>query len=362
MTSTADPRRRRAAGRAAALLALWLLTACAPTTQPMGPPVAAPTLAGDSYRAPDGQSLPLRAWLPEGGTPPRAVILALHGFNDYSNAFDAPGRFWAAQGVATYAYDQRGFGQAGQRGIWPGLETLQADLLAAAAAVRARHPGVPLYLLGESMGAAVVLTTLADHGGATQAGADGTLPDGVRGAVLAAPAVWARWTMPFYQRWALGLATWTVPWYHLTPPRGLKIRPSDNIEMLRALGRDPLVIKSTRVDAVYGLTNLMDRALTDTARIGAQVPVLALYGENEQLIPPEPVSVALANLAGQGARIGVYPQGWHMLLRDLQAELVWRDVLAWIDDPAAPLPSGADRHAQVAAARTGAGPVQAAAR
>src|SRR5262249_47536372 len=40
----------------------------------------------------------------------RAVILALHGFNDYSHAFAMPGPLWAEQGIATYAYDQRGFG------------------------------------------------------------------------------------------------------------------------------------------------------------------------------------------------------------------------------------------------------------
>ncbi len=31
-----------------------------------------------------------------------------------------------------------------------------------------------------------------------------------------------------------------------------------------------------------------------------------------------------------------------MLLRDLQAEIVWRDIAAWLEDPAARLPSGAD--------------------
>ena len=41
--------------------------------------------------------------------------------------------------------------------------------------------------------------------------------------------------------------------------------------------------------------------------------------------------------------IAVYADGYHMLLRDLQAETVWRDVLSWIGDPSAALPSGADR-------------------
>jgi hypothetical protein len=33
-----------------------------------------------------------------------------------------------------------------------------------------------------------------------------------------------------------------------------------------------------------------------------------------------------------------YPDGWHLLLRDLQRRLVWQDIIAWIEDQ--PLPSG----------------------
>ena len=67
-------------------------------------------LAPISLTAADGAELPMRIWLPPNQQKPKAVILAVHGFNDYSNAFDMPGRWWAKHGIATYAYDQRGFG------------------------------------------------------------------------------------------------------------------------------------------------------------------------------------------------------------------------------------------------------------
>ena len=50
--------------------------------------------------------------------------------------------------------------------------------------------------------------------------------------------------------------------------------------------------------------------------------------------------------AGAAARAAVYPDGYHMLLRDLQAAVVHRDVLSWIDAAAAPLPSGAESEAR----------------
>jgi hypothetical protein len=42
-------------------------------------------------------------------------------------------------------------------------------------------------------------------------------------------------------------------------------------------------------------------------------------------------------------RIGLYPQGYHMILRDLQASVVWQDMVSWMLEPLAPLPSGFER-------------------
>ncbi len=322
----------------ARLSALVLLAgACAPYIMPPGPGAAAPSLAAEHFTTADGLELPLRAWLPEGE--PRAVILALHGFNDYSAAFEAPARWWAERGLATYAYDQRGFGAAPYRGLWAGTDVLVSDLETAARLLRARHPGRPLFLLGESMGAAVIMVALAE----------GRAAD-TDGAILSAPAVWARETMPGYQRAALWLAVRIFPWARVTG-EGVAVQASDNIEMLRALGRDPLVIKETRVDALYGLSNLMDAGLAAAARL--EGAALLLYGERDEVIPRAPTFAAWRALPGRDGgrqRLALYADGWHMLLRDLGAEVVLRDVAAWIADRAQPLPSGADGRARAALA------------
>ena len=292
--------------------------ACAPRIEPAGPFLSPPQLKGDRIVAADGAVLPLRRWLPD--RPPRAVILALHGFNDYSRAFERPGEYWSKKRIATYAYDQRGFGEAPHRGVWAGHETMAADAAAVLDLVRARHPRIPVYVLGESMGGAIAMIA------APTLQADGL--------ILVAPALRGRRQLGLLARAALWLAARTIPWYPLTA-EGLNVQASDNAGMLSALGRDPLIIKRTRVDAVEGLVNAMDAALGTAPRL----PSLVLFGTRDELVPTEP---ALAMFRDLPARVALYRNGWHMLLRDLNAQIVLDDIAAWIADPAAPLPSGSD--------------------
>ena len=140
----------------AAVLLAVMLASCAPTVTPAGEAVQSPAFAADRYVAADGTVLPLAVWPAEGG-PPKAVILGLHGFGDYRNAWEEPAALWAEDGITTYAYDQRGFGKSPTRGRWPGTQTLADDAIAVATLLRARYPGVPLYLAGESMGGCVAL-------------------------------------------------------------------------------------------------------------------------------------------------------------------------------------------------------------
>jgi acylglycerol lipase len=348
-----DGRRRIAApfGGLWMIVGMVMLTACAPTTDQTArfPETGASRTAPDPDPMPrftdrgfittDGQILPLRKWLPQGKV--KAVILALHGFDDYSNAFDGPGKAWAKAGIATYAYDQRGFGAAPERGRWPGRAALAIDAATACGILHRLYPGVPLYLLGESMGGAVAVVAMTSESGAPT-------PD-VDGVILAAPAVWGRSTMSVLPRMALWAGVRLAPGLTLTG-RGLHIQASDNIPMLRALGRDPLVIKDTRVDAIWGLANLMDAALASAPRLHA--PLLVMYGASDEIIPKRPIRRFLRTLPHDPRDrrgIAYYEHGYHMLMRDLEGPLVIVDVAGWVLAPGAPLVSGADHGAFEAA-------------
>lgn len=311
-----------------AILALsGFILGCVPRLQQIGPVVSQPSFSDDLVRTGDGVALSLRQWLPADRSP-HAVVIALHGFNDYHNAFSGPAQVWATSGIAVYAYDQRGFGKAPNPGLWAGDDVLVEDLKTVTELVARDHPDLPIFWLGTSMGGAVVMAALAEE------------EPIVTGAVLVAPAVWGRATMPLTHRVALWVSAHTVPWVTVTG-RGLDIVPSDNIEMLRDLGRDPLVLKETRIDAIHGVVNLMDRALLSAPRIHS--PLLVLYGAHDDIIPKEPTRLVV-DLLSTKARVAVYETGFHMLLRDLNADIVLHDIAAWIADQGAMLPSGAEQN------------------
>jgi len=323
--------------RVVAMLAFAVLLSTCTGTEPPAPMTATttitPELTPEAFIANDGARLPLHRWLPEGRV--RAVVLAVHGMNDYSHAFSGPGTEWAKHGIATYAYDQRGFGAAPAPGSWAGTYLLDADLAAVTRLLHERYPGVPLYLLGESMGGAVAITAEAGVAGAERPQIDGL--------ILVAPAIWGRQTLNVFLRVILWTVDHIAPGWTLTG-QSLKIRPSDNIEMLREISRDPLFIKETRVGTIAGLVDLMSEAFAAAPQLRQHM--LFLYGANDQIIPPEPTRefmTALPEVAPGVRVLAYYDHGYHMLLRDLEGPLVQHDIESWIFAPNAPLPSGADQ-------------------
>src|SRR6185437_3780894 len=110
----------------------------------------------------DGVRLPYREWLPPSGEP-WAVVLALHGMNDSRDAWEIPAPEMAMAGIAVFAPDQRGFGATPTRGLWPSEQALVSDADAMARKLRARYPHAKLILMGESMGAAVLMCLATDR-------------------------------------------------------------------------------------------------------------------------------------------------------------------------------------------------------
>lgn len=301
---------------------LSLLAGCSvPQTQPDSGIRQTPELTAHEFIAEDGYRLPIVRYWPSGKREPKGLVLALHGFNDYSKAFEGMCEYFVQREMACIAYDQRGFGTTEMLGIWPEAGRLQKDLQVLIKQLHHQNPDIPIFLVGESMGGAVIMTAMSDE--------TLSLEQYVSGVLLYAPAVWARSTQPWYQQLSLWLAVHTFPGWMPTG-EGLGVQASDNIEALRAMGRDEKVIKATRIDTIYGLTNLMDAALLASKDIS--VKTMVLYGEKDEVIPKRPTCEMLLTMKHLEQNIVFihYSEGYHMLTRDLQSERVFEDSLAWM--------------------------------
>ncbi len=275
----------------------------------------------------DGARIPLRVW--PGKRPVRAVVLALHGMDDSRDAFEIPGPMLAVRGIAVYAPDQRGFGEAPDRGRWPGTGRLVSDAAEMVSLAARTHPGLPVYVMGESMGGAVAMCLAARR----------DRPP-IAGFVLLAPAVWSSTEMSPLLTASLWAAATFAPDWHLTG-RNLpfKVQASDNIAALVRLSYDPLTLTSTRTGALRGLVHLMTRAAACAPHMRGRV--LIGYGAHDDLVPPAAMAASWAALPA-GARRAYYAHGYHLLLRDHDRAQVIDDMVAWMSSAGRALPSGAD--------------------
>src|SRR3954466_14115098 len=110
----------------------------------------------------DGLSIFFRSWRPT--TKPRGAVAIVHGFNGHS-AYYA----WAAEqlviaGLAVYALDLRGRGQSdGERFYVEAFAEYVGDVSTFVTLVKAREPGLPVFLLGHSAGGVVACLYSLDH-------------------------------------------------------------------------------------------------------------------------------------------------------------------------------------------------------
>ncbi len=253
--------------------------------------------------------LPLHTWPAEGQ--PRAVILALHGFGDAGDlTFEYAARAWSARGITVYAPDQRGFGANASRHDWPGVDALVGDAVALSHEIRARHPGLPLVVVGHSMGGGIALA----------AAAEGLDADAL---VLAGPAIAGGDALsPLYRLTARAAAT-AVPEKRWTGKGLIAIRPTDNPDALARVMADPRHFGDPTSRELYGLVQIMDRAAAAAPTV--MTPTLTLMGAKDEVLRPAQVHLIEQRIPGRVGFI-VYPDGWHWLFRDLQAPRVWQDV------------------------------------
>lgn len=267
-----------------------------------------------------GERLYLHHWRPT-RVPVKAVFALVHGLGEHAGSYGPFVSYFAARGAAIYAVDNRGFGRSeGRRGHIARAELYAEDVLQVVKRARDEQPGVPVVLVGHSMGGTIALKLALDH------------PNLFDLAVYSAPALRVGAPLPLWQRTLGKTMSRAYPVY-------TTVRPSDPT----LLTRDVTLQEETAGDELrHGritarlYTEMFVRApgIVWARASTLSVPFLLLHGEDDPLVPV----ASSRDLFDRAVRVKdrsalvTYPRLRHELFREIERETVFRDVARWLGD------------------------------
>lgn len=258
------------------------------------------TLAGHSVM------LAARRWEPESS---RYIALLCHGYGEHSGRYGYVATRLTSDGAVVYAVDHIGHGLSdGQRVLVENFEDVVHDFRLLDVTARREHPGLPVVLIGHSMGGMIAARCAQIHG------------DELAAVVLSGPVL---------GKWATVDALLAAEEIPDTPidPSTLSRDP----EVGRAYVDDPLVwhgpFKRPTVEALKGCLETITAAGTvDT------VPALWLHGSDDSLVPIDGTTTGWATFAGRGSSSKVYPGARHEIFNETNRDQVLGDVLDFVHE------------------------------
>jgi alpha-beta hydrolase superfamily lysophospholipase len=260
-----------------------------------------------------GVSLYIRAWLPD--MPAVGVIVIAHGLAEHCGRYEHVAANLVSQGYAVYALDHRGHGKSGgRRANIDRFAYLIEDLDLLFAQARAAHPGLPVTLIGHSMGGAIAFAYALRH------------QQALKGLVLTAPA----------------LGTKLVPRLQLLFVRFLSVvLPNMGAITLpaTAVSRDPAVVQAYETDPLNYRGAVPARTVAELfAAMGSfpaaapalTLPVLILHGTSDLLVPREDTLPVVDRMGSRDKTLNVYEGLYHEVFNEPEQAQVLADLDAWL--------------------------------
>ncbi len=248
---------------------------------------------------------------------PAGVVVLVHGAHEHGGRYAHVAERLATGGYASYAPDHPGHGRSpGRRGDIVGLAAAVEGVAQTARAAADRHPGVPLFVYGHSLGGLVALQYLT-----------GEPHERVAGGVVSAPALDTSTATPV-QRVLAPLLSRVVP--------GLGVLTLD----AETVSRDPAVVADYRTDPLNHSGRMIARTGTEImlgaaampARLrGLRLPLLVLHGGADRLMPPSASEVVRAHAGSPDLTVRIWDGLYHEPHNEPEKEQVLDEVLAWLD-------------------------------
>jgi alpha-beta hydrolase superfamily lysophospholipase len=254
-----------------------------------------------------GGRLVARTW--SGGGAATHVVLLAHGYGEHIGRYEHVAAALVANGAVVYGVDHVGHGRSeGERVLIPDFEDVVDDLHEVDLRAREEHPGLPVVLIGHSMGGLIAARYAQRHG------------DSLAALVLSGPLVGA----------------WEAVGQLLALPEIPDV-PLD----ITTLSRDPQVGADYASDPLvwHGPFKRPTLEAIDTAlgavRDGPSVgplPLMWAHGAADQLVPPAGSRGGIERLRGEHFVERIYPEARHEIFNEINKDEVLADVTAFINE------------------------------
>lgn len=248
-------------------------------------------------------SLVVRVWEPE--QPAARVVLLLHGYGEHSGRYEHVAARLVAEGAVVYAPDHRGHGRsAGERVFITDLDEVVADVEIVGQVARAAHPGLPVAVVGHSMGG-VIATRYAQ-----------SYP-GFAALALSGPVIGGN---PMIESL---LALDPIPEVPIDPsilsrdPSVGEAYAADELVWHGPFRRETLVALFAGIDAIAAGPVL-------------DLPVLWMHGDEDALAPLDATKVAVDKVLGHDVLSRVYRGARHEIFNEINSDEVLGDLASFL--------------------------------
>ncbi len=254
-----------------------------------------------------------QGWLPAG--PATGVVLLCHGLGEHSGRYGNVVDALVPDGWAVYGLDHRGHGlSGGRRAHLDDYADWLADYDTFRRAVVARHPGLPVFLLGHSMGGQIALAYALDH------------QDDLAGLVLSAPALASNAVPKQLVPLLMGLSRIAKT----LRPAGIDgTKVSKDPAVIAAYQADPLVYQG---NPTLGLSASLFRQfgpLVERSR-ELRIPLLLQHGSADVLTDPAGTRALEAAHGSSDATVHWYEGLWHEIYNEPERDRPLSDLREWL--------------------------------
>jgi len=274
-----------------------------------------PSAVSSTLRAADGTRLHALRWP---AARPRAALLLSHGLGEHAGRYAALARDLVPLGIDVHALDHRGHGRSGgARAYTPRFSRFVDDFEAFRRDVAAGLPaGLPVFVLGHSLGGLIAIRWMEAHPEA-----------GLAGAILSAPLLGIRKEAARWKTALSGVLSAVLPWVPIPneiDPAELSSAPA----YVRSYREDPLVHAKITPRLYTEMVAAMGDAVADRSRLA--LPLLFLVPGADSIVREEETLRFSEGLAGD-VTVKCYPGFHHESLNELERARPVGDVVAWLE-------------------------------